>query len=165
MPPSTSTTRRHIRAELLRSRGFLVMRPCKPCAQRSLPCTFSRELDKCVDCHKKGRKCDLAPNEEDVLKQHDVLDRLDDEILLLEKRRLEDAMKIRRKKTERRLALQRLKALNDQESKNILELEEDEGLAETLSSPNAALVDLAALSPSQFDCWLGENGASVLDTR
>ena len=158
MPPSTSTIRRHTRAEDFRRRGFVVMRACQPCTDRQQLCYFSRELNKCVDCYKFDRKCDLAPNVQDFDKQHDILDRLDDEILALHQ-------KLKRKRTERRLALKRLKELNDRESLNILELEEDEKKTEAALSPNAALADLVALSPSESDRWLGGTSSAILDTK
>ena len=84
-----------------------------------IKCVVTKESDRCVRCNEKNQKCDLAPPGKEYEKAQGRVDSLTDEILLAE-------AKVARLRKQRRQELRKLKEMGDQESRNILELEEDE---------------------------------------
>jgi hypothetical protein len=59
--PTSSSTRRHRRADLLLSFGTLAMRPCASCTSRGVLCVVSSLDDRCEQCIRNQRRCELAP--------------------------------------------------------------------------------------------------------
>ena len=63
MPPSrVSKNSSFRRRKLLKTSGVgrEVMRPCKNCAAGNRPCKVGESSDKCLECVRLGRKCDLS---------------------------------------------------------------------------------------------------------
>jgi hypothetical protein len=58
--PSSSTFRRHKLADLLLAEGLLTMRPCSFCTSRGVLCVVSPRDERCEQCYRSRRQCDLA---------------------------------------------------------------------------------------------------------
>ena len=120
--PTTSTQRRQARADLLLLTGTLVMRPCSACVSRGCLCVRSPLDDRCEQCVRSLRSCDLASPAAECARLVKESERLQDEALRAEAK----AARLRR---QRRALLKRLQDLDAREKANIEELEEDERLA------------------------------------
>jgi hypothetical protein len=57
---SSSTIRRHQKADRILSEGFLTMRPCSSCTSQGLLCVLSPRDERCEQCYRFRRQCDLA---------------------------------------------------------------------------------------------------------
>ena len=86
---------------------------------RGLTCTVIPESQRCSECEKSNRSCELASPIKELDKHSSVVNKLDEELLELE-------MKKARLRKQRRFHLKKLRELGDREAQNILELEEDE---------------------------------------
>jgi hypothetical protein len=136
---ASSTVRRHIRADNILRFGFAAMRPCTACASRGVVCVTSSADERCEQCCRNQRKCDLASPWEEyekIFKQKEEL----------RERRLEAEMKAVRLRKQERLLQKKLRELGSREEQNILDLEADEvlmGLGEDAPQSEA----LGASSP------------------
>jgi hypothetical protein len=124
---TTSTQRRRDRADFLLFSGTLVMRPCSACVVRGCPCVLSPLDDRCEQCVRLLRSCDLASPNAECHRLSKEMERLQDEALRAEAK----AARLRR---QRRALAKRLHALDAREKVNIEELEINERLANTSAS-------------------------------
>jgi hypothetical protein len=111
------------------------MRPCSACVSRGLTCVVSQLDERCEQCYRNQRSCELAQPWDEfnrVLKKKKELDK---QILAAEAK----AIRLRK---QRRLLQKKIKSLGNREAQNILDLEADEALDE-------ALTDLPVLEPTQ----------------
>jgi hypothetical protein len=126
----SSTSRRHRKADEISALGVFIMRPCSHCVASDVFCVLSELSEKCAQCHRFNRPCDLAspwPEVHRLLQQRNKL----------REQRLEaEAKAIRLRKQERQL-LKKARALGDRESKNIDEMEADELVAGAAASAEA----------------------------
>jgi hypothetical protein len=99
------------------------MRPYTAYTSRGAFYILSTISDKCEQCYRFGRSCDLASPVAEI-------DRLAAQEEKLRQEVLETEAKAIRLKRKLKLARRRLRALGDQESLNIAELERDALLAE-----------------------------------
>jgi hypothetical protein len=92
---SSSTARRHKLADRILSEGTLTMRPCSSCVSTGTLCVVSPRDERCEQCYRANRSCDLASPwaEDDRLKQK--------EETLREQRLKTEADAIRLRKQER----------------------------------------------------------------
>ena len=120
MPPNNSATRRQQLADkrVIRSRRIKI-RICQSCISRGLTYIVTPESQRCSECEKNNRSCELTSPIKELDKHSSVVDKLDEELLELE-------MKKARLRKQRRFHLKKLRELGDREAQNILELEEDE---------------------------------------
>ena len=117
---NNSTIRRGLAADARkRNSRIVVMRRCEACTRFGAECVVTPHSLRCTECDKFNRKCDLAPPGKEYEKIQDVVEKLDDELLDLQRK----AARLRRT---RKMHLRKLKEMGDLEAKNILELEEDE---------------------------------------
>jgi hypothetical protein len=101
------------------------MRPCLSCTSQGVLCVLSHLDERCEQCYRNQRQCDLAsPWAED--------DRLKKKGEELREQRLEAETKAARLRKQERLILKRRRALWKREGQNIDELEIDEAAAEAL---------------------------------
>lgn len=117
--PGSSTLRRHRNADKLLSTGVIVMRSCSHCVRASALCVLSPSSEKCEQCYRFNRPCDLASPWTEV-------DRLLKQSEQLQAKALEAEAKAHRLRKQRRAILKKVRALGDQEEKNIEEMEADE---------------------------------------
>lgn len=103
------------------------MRPCSACSSRGALCVISAISDKCEQCYRFGRSCELAPPLAEI-------DRLGEQEEKLRQEVLEAEAKAIRSKRKLKLVRRRLRALGDRESLNIEELEMDEAAAEVMAA-------------------------------
>jgi hypothetical protein len=99
------------------------MRPCASCVSRGLLCVISPLDERCEQCFRNQRSCELAApwKEFDRLAKHS--ERLQTEAIEAEAK----ASQLRK---QRRLVLKKMQALDARERTNIEELEIDERLAD-----------------------------------
>jgi hypothetical protein len=137
----SSSTRRHNRADRLLAEGTFTMRPCSACVSRGLLCVVSPLDERCEQCFRNQRSCELASpwKEFDRLAKHS--ERLQTEAL-------EAEAKASRLRKQRRLVLKKMKELDARERTNIEELETDERLAD--APPSEPLPDPGSQSPTGF---------------
>jgi hypothetical protein len=63
---SSSTLRRHKVADRILRRGVITMRPCASCTSQGVLCVLSSLDERCEQCYRYQRQCDLAsPWDED----------------------------------------------------------------------------------------------------
>jgi hypothetical protein len=123
--PTSSSTRRHRRADLLLSFGTFAMRPCAFCTSRGVLCVVSALDDRCEQCMRNQRRCELAPPWEKCERLVKQSEKLQTEALKAEVK----AIRLRR---QRRSVLKKLKEIDARERLNIEELEIDEAAVEAL---------------------------------
>ena len=133
----TSTLRRHRQADKILSIGVFAMRSCAHCVSSNSLCILSDISEKCEQCHRFNRPCDLAAPWAEVDRLLERRDKLREERLAAE------AKAIRLRKQERQI-LKKVRALGSREEQNIQEMEEDE--ASGIASGDAAT---RAQSPSR----------------
>ena len=120
----SSTLRRRAAADTLFSTGLIAMRACAPCVRASCLCVVSPADQRCEQCVRHGRLCDLAAPLAEI-------ERLSvQENKLLEEIAASDA-KTRRLRKQRKQLLKRMRSLGDREAQNIAELEIDEMMEDT----------------------------------
>jgi hypothetical protein len=124
----SSTSRRHRLADKILACGTFVMRSYSYCASSGSACVLSEISEKCSQCHRFDRSCDLASPWPEV---HRLLEQRDK---LREQRIEAEAKAVRLRKQERQL-FKKARALGDRESKMIKELEADERLLDELAPP------------------------------
>jgi hypothetical protein len=130
---TSSTQRRAKRADFLLSAGTVTMRPCASCTSLGRICILSSHDERCEECFRHQRRCDLASPWAEVERLSKQSEKLQTEALEAEAK----AVRLRR---QRRLVLKKIKELDARERTNIEELEVDEMLAEasaTVSGPEA----------------------------
>jgi hypothetical protein len=137
-----STFRRHRNANKLLATGAISMRPCAHYLRSSLLCILSPHSEKCEQCYRFNRPCDLASSWSEVNRLLEKRDKL------RKKRLAAEAKAIRLRKQERQL-LKRVRALGDREEQNLAELKMEKAAAEALK-PSAEGQPQAALSPTGF---------------
>jgi hypothetical protein len=120
-----STFRRYRNADKLLATGVISMRPCAYCLRSSLLCVLSPYSEKCEQCYRFNRPCDLATSWFEVNRLLEKRDKL------REKRLAAEAKAIRLRKQERQL-LKKIRALGDKEEQNLAELEIKKAAAEAL---------------------------------
>jgi len=105
------------------------MRPCSYCISVGEFCVLSTLDERCEQCYRGNRSCDLASPwaEDDRLKAK--------EEILREKRLRAEAEAVKIRKAERKLQKQR-RLLWEREKQNIAELEVDELLAGAAAAPS-----------------------------
>jgi hypothetical protein len=102
------------------------MRPCTSCTSQGVLCVLSPRDERCEQCYRFNRRCDLAsPWAED-----DRLQRKEEE---LREQRLEAEMKAARLRKQERQLQKKRKALWEREKQNVAELEVDEAAAEAVA--------------------------------
>jgi hypothetical protein len=109
------------------------MRPCAACVRLGVACVLSSLDERCEQCYRNLRSCDLASPWSEY-------DRLRVQEEKLRDQRLEAEMKAARLRKQERTLQKKRRALADREKLNIEELEVDEMLAEasaTVSGPEA----------------------------
>ena len=128
---SNSTSRRRKLADFISS-GFPAMRPCQACLRAQVLCVTVPSSEKCEQCTRFGRPCDLASPVPQLERLSQEKDRIVSKIQ--EKRRITSEVNaaILRLRKQRRLIQKRMKELGDKEYQNIFELEVDEMLAEVV---------------------------------
>jgi hypothetical protein len=138
----SSSACRHNRADRLLAEGTFTMRPCSACVSRGLLCVVSPLDERCEQCFRNQRSCELASpwKEFDRLAKHS--ERLQIEAL-------EAEAKASRLRKQRRLVLKKMKELDARERTNIEELEIDERLADSAPEPLSDSVQ-GPRSPSGF---------------
>ena len=118
---------------------------------------------KYKECYRKNRKYELAPNYKGIDEAIAKAEKLDKEIIDL-------IRKTARKRTERKYWLRRLRNLGDTESRNILEIKEEESLEDRLAAPvtgpppSVTIFEdpaLLAISPNAFNEFLRDLPSSV----
>jgi TolA-binding protein len=127
----SSTQRRHKRADFLSRTGVFTMRPCSSCTSFGVACILSAADERCEQCFRHNRVCELASRQaeaERVLRKKDEL----------REQRWEAERKVVRLRKQERLLQKRLRELSKQEEQNIEEMEADEAAADAA---------VAALSP------------------
>lgn len=156
MPKAPSSTTRRLRAADRLFKGApIAMRPCNACSSLGLACRITRQQLECEGCFRGNRKCDLAPDYQGMDKAVKEAEKLEDEIL-------ETRLKLARLEKQRKYWRRRLRDLGDQESRNILEVEEDEK-AEVALEPSEVSLDpsmFASLSPDSIDALLRDFSGS-----
>src|SRR2546421_2138283 len=115
----SSLKRRHLLADHLHAVGSLTMRPCSSCVSLGVPCILSREDERCEQCFRFLRKCDLASCWPEI-------DRLLAKEEELREKRLKAEMEAARLRKQERLFQKRRRKLLARERQNIEELEADE---------------------------------------
>jgi hypothetical protein len=109
------------------------MRSCYSCVSAGLLCIVSSASEHCEQCVRRDRICELAPPDREITR----LDREQKE--LFNKASAAKAIaaqafaKANRYIKQRRLALKRIKELERREDQNILELEVDEMLTDSIA--------------------------------
>jgi hypothetical protein len=144
MPPrkilSSSTRRRHKIADSILETGIFTMRPCSSCTRLGVGCVLSTLDERCEQCYRHGRACDLASPWAEYHRLELQEEKLRQQRIEVETQRLAaEAKAVRLRKQERALQKRR-RDLVDREKLNVEELEVDEMLAEasaTVSGPEA----------------------------
>jgi hypothetical protein len=103
-----STFRRYRNADKLLATGVISMRPCAHCLRSSLLYVLSSHSEKCEQCYRFNRPCDLATPWSEIDRLLEKRDKLRVERLAAE------AKAIRLRKQERQL-LKKVRALGDRE--------------------------------------------------
>jgi hypothetical protein len=149
MPRRTSSTlRRHLKADRLLSSGLIVMRACSFCRTHNFLCVVAPESPHCERCFRSHLECELAPPDAKA------------ERLLKEEERLASEIAAAYAKTSRlrkqhRAVMKKLRDLGSREDRNILELEMDEMLSDgQLPAPGA--LNSPSPRPSSFTVPVGE---------
>ena len=140
----SSTQRRHLFADGVLALGSPAIRPCAACIRARHPCIISSQSERCEQCVRFNRRCDLAPPWDEVAALLSKKDNLDEQIFEAEAK----ALRLRRQK---RLIQKRLRALGEQEMKNIEELEAEEAAAEAAEAAPASEDPATLESPSGED--------------
>jgi hypothetical protein len=123
---STSSFRRHSIADHLLSTRSITIRPCTSCTSQGVLCVLSPRDERCEQCYRFNRRCDLAsPWAED-----DRFQRKEEE---LREQRLEAEIKAARLRKQERQLQKKRKALWEREKQNVDELEADEAAAEAVA--------------------------------
>jgi hypothetical protein len=104
------------------------MRPCAHCVASSSLCVLSEVSEKCEQCHRFNRPCDLASPWAEV---HRLLKQSDD----LKEKVLEAEAKALRLRKQRRVILKKVRALGAREESNIEGLEMDEAVSAAFEPP------------------------------
>jgi hypothetical protein len=115
----SSTVRRQIKADDIKSSGWVTMRPCTCCLSEKVSCVMSASSDSCERCYRFNRYCDLSPPSAEIAKLSREDEKLGEQIFEAE------AKSVRLRK-QRRLIRKKLRDLGDREAQNISELEKDE---------------------------------------
>jgi hypothetical protein len=122
---SSSTHRRRKLSDRILCEGVITMRPCSSCTSQGVLCVLSHLDERCEQCYRHQRQCDLAsPWAED--------DRLKKKGKKLREQRLEAETKAARLRKQKRLLLKRRRALWKREGQNIDKLEVNKAAAEAL---------------------------------
>jgi hypothetical protein len=79
-----STFRRYRNADKLLATGVISMRPCAHCIRFSLLCVLSPFSEKCEQCYRFNRPCDLATSWSEVDRLLEKRDKLREERLAAE---------------------------------------------------------------------------------
>jgi hypothetical protein len=116
--PTSSTFRRHQKADQILETGLLVMRPCAYCVASSSLCVLSEMSEKYEQCYRFNRPCDLASPWAEVYR---LLKQSDD----LKEKVLEAEAKALRLRKQRRVILKKVRALGAREESNIKGLKMD----------------------------------------
>ena len=136
MPPhrttKSSTLRR--RAQLENSGpGRIVMRPCNHCIRLEKECRVGNDSDRCLECVRAGRKCDLAFSVVEWKRVKEERDRVLRELLEAHKRMqaVQEQMqaataKATRLQTQFEFLEKKEQTMVEREYRNIAELEEEE---------------------------------------
>jgi hypothetical protein len=81
MPPrrrlTSSTQRRHRKADEILTFGQIVMRPCAHCVASASLCVLSVVSEKYEQCHRFDRPCELASPWQEAAKLHRELEKVD----------------------------------------------------------------------------------------
>jgi hypothetical protein len=125
--PTSSTHRRHCKADQILETGLLVMRPYAHCVSSSVLCILSETSEKCEQCHRFNRPCDLASPWGEVNRLLEKRDKLREEALAAE------AKAIRLRKQARQL-LKKVRELSSVKDRNIEGLKINEAATEALKS-------------------------------
>jgi hypothetical protein len=144
---SFSTCRRYKLTDLLLAEGLITMRPCSACTSRGVLCVVSPRDERCEQCYRSRRQCDLASPwaEDGRLKKQE--EELREQALAAQAEALTTEAKVARLRKQARLVEKRRQALWEREKQNIDELEVDEAVAEALE-PSAEEQPQTALSPT-----------------
>jgi hypothetical protein len=141
-PLVSSTVRRRKRADFLLGTGVLTMRACASCLSFGVACILSPADERCEQCFRHNRICELASRQDEaerILKKKDEL----------REKRWEAERQVVRLRKQERLLQKRLREISKGEEQNILDLEADEAAIEALGS-SAEGQPQAALSPTGF---------------
>jgi hypothetical protein len=107
------------------------MRPCASCTSRGVLCVVSTLDDRCEQCMRNQRRCELAP-------PWDECERLVKQSEKLQTEALEAEAKAIRLRRQRRSVLKKLKEIDARERLNIEELEMDEAAAEAVAQATSS---------------------------
>ncbi len=134
------------------------MRPCNHCSNRSVECRVGTGSDRCVECVRLGRKCDLAVSEAEWERVRKERARLRAELS-------ETLAKAARLQKQQELIESRWEDMVRREFKDIEELEEDERHRTAESSINDLLLNVGSEQleiPPDFD-WLSGSFAGIAE--
>jgi len=156
--PSSSAVKRRRLSEKLRHNDSPVMRPCNHCSNRSVECRVGTGSDRCVECVRLGRKCDLAVSEAEWERVRKERARLRAELS-------ETLAKAARLQKQQELIESRWEDMVRREFKDIEELEEDERRQMAESSISDLLLNVGSEQleiPPDLD-WLSGSFAGIAE--
>jgi hypothetical protein len=148
--PTSSTFRRHQKADQILKTGLLVMRPYAYCVASSSLYVLSEVSEKCEQCHRFNRPYNLASPWAEVYR---LLKQSDD----LKEKMLEAKAKALRLRKQRRVILKKVRALGAREESNIEGLKINEA-ASAAFKPSAkeqprAILSLTGLFQVSFNSF------------
>jgi len=155
---SSSVAKRRRLLKKLRSNNSSVMRLCNHCFNRFVKCCVDTDFDRCVECVRLDRKCDLIVSET-------KWERIRKKRAHLRAELSETLTKAARLQKQQELIESRWENMMRRKFKNIEELEKNERRQTTESSINDLLlnVDFEQLEiPSDFD-WLSNFFAEIVE--
>jgi len=127
----TSALRRSLQADRILAHGLPAMRPCASCTSRGIACVFDPSTsEKCEQCTRLHRECDLAPPGVSYDRLISQIDALDQQILSAKQKAVDAEAKAIRLRKQKRLLQKRVREAFAREEENIKELEWDELAAE-----------------------------------
>jgi hypothetical protein len=108
------------------------MRPCQACTHSQVLYVTVPSSEKCEQCTRFGRSCDLTSLIPQLKRLAQEKDRILEKILKKRRVAMEADTVISRLRKQRRLLQKRIKKLGEKEYQNIFKLEMDKMLAENL---------------------------------
>jgi len=156
----------------LRRRGLLertgpgraVMRPCEHCSRLQKECRVGNETDRCIECVRLGRKCDLTFSVVEWKRVKAERDRVLRELLDAHKQVQEASARATRLQNQFVFLENKEQTMVEREFRNIAELEEDERKASEPSLDDL-LFDVSSEQveiPPDLD-WLGSSTGTVAE--
>ena len=133
------------------------MRACKNCSDRSIECRVGRGSERCLECVRLGRKCDLSISDAEWERVRKERARLSAELQ-------ETYAKAARLQKQQELVESRWEEMVRREFQNIEELEEDERRQAAESSIDNLLLNVGSEQlevPPDFD-WLSGSFAGTV---